>query len=586
MIRSVACILFLAIFQSLYAQKQTLEKWAVQNSTKSTAVTAILEHIPTPQDLIVDTIIATKMATHLRGHSTFEGTYVFGSEWIISIKHDNTLLQSRIPKFEQHIRSNNFPKAIDLEKNLPEKQHFKIREIRTNKCFVPTKNGLEPCIQLEYFSETEKHLQLVFDNEYNILQQRDLNRYFAFDADTTVKATVFFPDPLTSAQTNYSGNFADNNDADNVDLTNQLDTVNLVVDNDAGTLYLRNSKVVISEHSLPNVPPASSSGDFTFTRSENQFEDVNVFYHITRQAAFLDSIGYGTLMNYAIPADAHALGGADQSNFSSFIFPPQLNFGEGGVDDAEDADVIIHEYGHAISFACAQNTNNGVERNAIDEGLCDYFAASYSKSISAYHWFDIFNWDGHNEFWDGRTANSNKHYPGDVAGNLYLDAEIWSSTLMEIEADLGREICSQLLIESMFGYFDNMTMPEAAMLYLQADSALYSGLHTTQICNRFNARGILSYCTIGIEEQLTAIDFISIRNSEAFAQRKASLQINCEGSTSTFHLAIFDVMGHKLHQQEIVQGINFVDYQELPSGLLIFTVSGGNLSHPFKLILY
>ena len=29
----------------------------------------------------------------------------------------------------------------------------------------------------------------------------------------------------------------------------------------------------------------------------------------------------------------------------------EMRFGKGGVDDAEDAEVILHEYGHAIHFA-------------------------------------------------------------------------------------------------------------------------------------------------------------------------------------------------------------------------------------------
>ena len=68
----------------------------------------------------------------------------------------------------------------------------------------------------------------------------------------------------------------------------------------------------------------------------------------------------------------------DQSVFIGNSGNSYLLFGEGGVDDAEDADVIIHEYAHAISYAASPETNSGTERRGLDEGLGDYFAAIYS----------------------------------------------------------------------------------------------------------------------------------------------------------------------------------------------------------------
>ena len=50
----------------------------------------------------------------------------------------------------------------------------------------------------------------------------------------------------------------------------------------------------------------------------------------------------------------------------------ELRFGKGGVDDAEDAEVILHEYGHAIHFS--QNFGFGGEGGAISEGFGDYWA--------------------------------------------------------------------------------------------------------------------------------------------------------------------------------------------------------------------
>ena len=57
----------------------------------------------------------------------------------------------------------------------------------------------------------------------------------------------------------------------------------------------------------------------------------------------------------------------------------ELRFGKGGVDDAEDAEVILHEYGHALHFA--QGFVFGSARaGAISEGFADYWAVTVSDA--------------------------------------------------------------------------------------------------------------------------------------------------------------------------------------------------------------
>ncbi len=100
------------------------------------------------------------------------------------------------------------------------------------------------------------------------------------------------------------------------------------------------------------------------SRSDDAFEQVMVVYHITRWNQYLDSLGYDSVLNYAIHVDPQALNGQDQSMFNFGYNPARLYFGEGGVDDAEDADVIIHELSHAISHGAAPNTNTGTGKTA------------------------------------------------------------------------------------------------------------------------------------------------------------------------------------------------------------------------------
>jgi hypothetical protein len=189
----------------------------------------------------------------------------------------------------------------------------------------------------------------------------------------------------------------------------------------------------------------------------------------------------------------------DNSVFAINGGDPYLLFGIGGVDDAEDADVIVHEYGHALSYYAAPNTNSGRERRGLDEGIADYFAAIYSQDLGAPSWHLLLNWDGHNEFWPGRIAISSMKYPP-ASTSIYAYGEIWVSTLMQLRNAIGPETVDKIVLEEMYSNFSGMSLVDAAQLMLDADSALYDGVHTEVMLSYFCQRGIeipnLSDCIV------------------------------------------------------------------------------------------
>src|SRR5690606_20096069 len=156
--------------------------------------------------------------------------------------------------------------------------------------------------------------------------------------------------PLTTAGVLYGAPYVDNNDSDVVVINAQRVNGSCMGTYNQGLYYLENQHLKLLEFSNPVTPlTTSTDGQFNFTRSENGFEDYNAFYHINKFKDFLINQGYSNLVDYQIEVDAHALNGADNSAFQGNMTTGRLLFGEGGVDDAEDADVVIHEYGHAIS---------------------------------------------------------------------------------------------------------------------------------------------------------------------------------------------------------------------------------------------
>ncbi len=323
-----------------------------------------------------------------------------------------------------------------------------------------------------------------------LLQEHDM---LLHASDSVGRALVFRPDPLTKVGVAYGGIYIDDNDQNTAVLDPLRDTVSVGLTFANGAFTLSNSAAVIQEFDAPSVPiPNQGAPDFFFSRADPGFEMTHALYHIERIRQRLDTLGFGTLMTYAIPVDVNAFNGMDNSAFDRATNPPRLLFGEGGVDDAEDSDVIAHEYGHAISHAAAPFTVNGTERECLEEALCDYFAMSHSHRMNPWLFGHIFRWDGHNPFWGGRLAWCSKDYSTLTFTSIYAHTDVFTTPLGEGIISFGPEIMDRIVLESMYNYSSFMSMPQAAHWILLADSVLNGGQHASTLHLYFAARNILS----------------------------------------------------------------------------------------------
>ncbi len=373
--------------------------------------------------------------------------------------------------------------------------------------------------------------------------------------DTVIHAKVFRPDPLTSIGASYGAPYIDDNDNNLAWFNPSYIQVDIPATYETGnnTFYLENKWVVIEDFQNPVAAPVTSmTPDFYYNRSESGFEDVNIIYHISSFHDYISSIGYDTLMDDIITVDAHGMLGADNSMFNRNGGSPTLNFGTGGVDDGEDADVIIHEYSHALSWSANNNDNFSTARSGLDEGLSDYFATSYSRSINPFGWEKMFSWDGHNEYWGGRTANTPNNYPG--AMNIYAIGEIWNAAMSGIWTDLGQIVTDKLMLESMHFFTNSTTLPEAAAYVLQSDTILFNGIHTNTICTHFQNKNIFDgNCKpTPVSEITNPQDVIRVNNTYGLTFRNESIEILFP-ETSSGQLMLFDIQGNKVWQQKFAQ---------------------------------
>ncbi|MBL7765852.1 MAG: T9SS type A sorting domain-containing protein [Chitinophagaceae bacterium] len=415
---------------------------------------------------------------------------------------------------------------------------------------------------------------LIIDAAGNLLEDIDHARHFK--KDTLINGKVFNPDPLTTQSKIYGGIFRDDADANSswFGASYIPKTVQATFETNNNVFYLENDYVVIEDFEAPSLNPVQGlTPDFIFNRSESGFEDVNVLYHITNYHNYISSLGYDTLMDLQLSVDAHGQLGADNSQFVRNGGNPTLSLGTGGVDDGEDADVIIHEYAHGLCWSANNNLNFSFERSGLDEGLSDYFAMSYSRSISNHNWHYVFTWDGHNEYWPGRVCNTTNNYPS--SGNIYAVGELWSSAMSALWSDLGGTLTDRLMLESMHYFTDATTLPEAATYILQADTILYGGIHSVQICNRFSQRNILN----GNCLSANVVSFDQDDNGLYVYPNPANEMLNVEClmfNEGDVTLELYNVLGQTVMSKSIPKGTKKaeLDVKGMPEGVYMLKVGG------------
>ncbi len=594
----------IAIFLSLSVSAQKAEfssipKYDIETATfisnkgivkNVTEAKSFLKHVlitEASNDLKLMTDINSPSGYHYTFIQTFEGTEVYQA--IIKLNTDKkgniTSIFSSIQDISNY-KESLWPEISKASELIPS-----THQINTSNLVWAKQNAqFVKCVQVKHTDAQGYYFENLYDVNNEAVYQTELSAHFT-PSDTTAKALVFLPDPLTKANTTYQvgTNFSDNNDATNPDLDALRDTVDIDVTYDNGTFILENKFVKIAEHSLPIVPPVTDTVPFFYyDRSESGFEDVNVLYHITKQQRYIQSLGFLDIVNYQIPIDCHGFNGQDNSAFTSGTNPPSIIFGEGGVDDAEDADVVIHEYTHAIMHSASPNTNFGSERNAMDEAFGDYMAVSYGITYDDYHSDYAFKWDGHNEYWPGRLTVSNAIYPDDLQFNLYRDAPLWSSAVLRIERNIGRDKTVTIALEAAYSFSSNMTMAQAAALYITTDSLIYNGNHYAEICWTFKDKGMVSNCTVGKPNDLLGVidlnkSNVAVFNTENFAKGISPLEII---SNQDFKLHIYDLTGKLI---KAFHSDNFelsVSPNQFIKGTYIYKVFSDTSVYTFKVVKF
>jgi len=307
---------------------------------------------------------------------------------------------------------------------------------------------------------------------------------------------VFRPNPLVSANVSYGGNYVHNGGATNPYLESQQFQVtlkDLTYENNLYKLKGPYCEVKNIGYYNPTIIPELPTSYFNFARNQEQFGAVMCYYYVDLGARRILELGYNIpngLQYFKI--DPHGEPNKDAHYWASGNY---ITMGSGWFDGntfvpaCEESDVILHEYGHAMQYNLgAGNVSTTPENVSIKEGSSDYWATSYKRSLYPNNWAELGLWFG--EGVPARRTDLYLIYPTDYVSG-HKGGRIWSSALMKIWGDLGRDITDKLFLETHFLWGLSPNMQDAATAFMKADLNLYNGSHLCQIYSRFQEHGLI-----------------------------------------------------------------------------------------------
>jgi hypothetical protein len=305
----------------------------------------------------------------------------------------------------------------------------------------------------------------------------------------TASATLFDPNPVVS-QGGYDG-LLDAKDRDSELLTGLRIPVSLErITSRDGCLVGRYADARLGKRAKPICRP---SLDFTgVERSDDRFEALMAYYHVDRTRAYVDSLGLSEALR-SKPQKVRANGIRDDNSFYSPL-TRSMTLGSGGVDDGEDADVIVHEYGHSLQDQAVPKFGRSLGAASMGEGFGDYLAAAMSALVTGGEpRFDacVFDWDAISYSVNGCGRRTDKAIDRKRAERrcqleIHCVGEAWSGALYELRVALGddpqgRSVMDRVVLESHFMLGKRSGFGDGARALLAADGLLYAGAHAAAI---------------------------------------------------------------------------------------------------------
>ena len=446
-----------------------------ESARRFVADNAALLRIGDPRELIADREFDSPMGHHVVFTQSHRGVPVYGAEVSVHFNAGGEVIalnNTFVPDLDINTRPSltarqamdRGPRTIDF---MSQRDHD-----RRSAELVIYDNGDDARLAWRIIEMTARQTWESFVDAQNgdlLVQPRDINRY------ATGSGKVFTVNAVVAT---HNTALRDNSDAASAVPASAYSTVSLL--NLAGNGFLDGTFVSTSA-TKKRVSNASNS--FLFDRSSDGFSETMCYYYIDYAQRYIQSLGFTNVNNRKQVVSAN---GTRQDNSWYTSSNKQITYGTGGVDDAEDAEIVLHEYGHSIQDNQKPGFGSTAESGAMGEGFGDYWGGTVNAQLSGgFQDTCVGDWDS-TSYDTGtppclRRLDTTKHYPQSVQGEVHADGEIWSGALWQIRASLGATKADKLVLQHHFLITAGSTFNQASNALVTA--AINLGYTATEVNN-------------------------------------------------------------------------------------------------------
>jgi subtilisin-like proprotein convertase family protein len=316
-------------------------------------------------------------------------------------------------------------------------------------------------------------------------------------------ACVFVPDPVSS-----SGSFPSVDEAN----AGERSVVELqgLDDPDSGALV--GEFVNLESQFDPSAPIREPDGVWDQTSDEPGFEHAMTYFWIDTAQRLIQDLGFEDVRNESFEIVPRFESEVDNAFFDPSVDAIFLGVGSNGEQDAgEDAQVILHEYGHAVLHQQLPNMIFNDAGGAYHDGFADAFAGLITLGLSDDPGC-LFPWFLGPLVGDecGRRFDTDKVFPEDIVNEVHADGEIWTGAVFDVLEDLlanegltfddcvGSDACNEVrdrVLATILAANEFLTgtesYPEIAQGFVLANDAVFGGADADIVEDNFADHGFV-----------------------------------------------------------------------------------------------